>query len=100
MFLASLTYVKPAAELEKHLEAHFAFLEHYYNVGKFICSGMKQDRTGGVILFNADNEAEMRQIIEEDPFYLHDIADYTIISFRPTRCAPAFECFLEQMGRS
>lgn len=53
MFIVSLTYVKPLAKVEKHLNDHIAYLEKYYKTGKFICSGRKNPRTGGIILFNA-----------------------------------------------
>ncbi len=49
MFIANLTYIKPLSEVEKYLEEHIAFLDKYYASGKFICSGRKNPRTGGVI---------------------------------------------------
>lgn len=88
MFIANLTYIKPLTDVEKHLEDHKLFLNKYYKSGKFICSGRKNPRTGGIILFNAKDENEMKQIISEDPFNVNRIANYEIIEFFPTRCAP------------
>lgn len=90
MFIANLTYIKPLAEVEKYLEAHIAFLDKYYETGSFICSGRKNPRTGGVILFNAKDEGEMKEIISEDPFYINEIANYEIIEFYPTKYATGF----------
>ncbi|WP_283607498.1 YciI family protein [Faecalispora anaeroviscerum] len=96
MFIANLTYLKPLSEVEKYLEAHIAYLDRYYHAGKFICSGRKNPRVGGVILFNAKDEAEMKEIISEDPFHVNAIASYEIIEFYPTKYAPDFQCFADQ----
>lgn len=95
MFIASLTYVKPLSEVERFLEEHIAFLERYYVAGKFICSGRKNPRTGGVILFNAKDETEMKQIISQDPFNINGIADYEIIEFYPTKFSSDFKKFVD-----
>lgn len=95
MFIANLTYIKPLTEVEKYLEEHVAFLEKYYELGKFITSGRKHPRTGGIILFNAKDEMEMKRIISEDPFHINQIASYEIIEFTPTKYASGFEGFVE-----
>jgi uncharacterized protein YciI len=95
MFIANLTYVKPLTEVEKYLEEHIAFLNKHYEAGKFICSGRKNPRTGGVIIFNAKDETEMKEIISEDPFNINGIADYEIIEFYPTKYDVAFKRFTE-----
>lgn len=96
MFIASLTYVKPLEEVEAHLAAHVAFLERYYQAGKFICSGRKNPRTGGIILMRAKDKEEVEQIIAEDPFRRNHIADYEIIEFFPTKYAPDFQGFASE----
>ncbi|EHJ52330.1 YciI family protein [Streptococcus macacae] len=95
MFIINLTYVKPLAEVEKHLEAHIVFLNKYYQSGKFICSGRKHPRTGGIILLKAENKEDVRQIVAEDPFYQNKIAEYEIIEFSPTKYADGFEQILK-----
>ena len=55
MYIVNLNYIKEVSEVEKHLEEHIKFLEKYYEMGKFICSGRKNPRTGGVILLNAES---------------------------------------------
>ena len=93
VYIADLNYVKPLAEVERYLPEHRAFFEKYYRAGKFICSGRKNPRTGGIILFNAIDEKEMKAIILEDPFHVHGIAAYTVTEFYPTNCAKDFERF-------
>lgn len=96
MFLANLTYIKPMEEVESHLEEHIAFLDKYYRAGNFICSGRKNPRTGGIILMNAKNIDEVKEIISEDPFHINKLADYEIIEFYPAKYAPDFKYFADQ----
>ena len=79
------------SEVDKYIEAHVTFLEKYYAAGKFIASGRKVPRTGGVILINATNKAEVDSIIKEDPFYIANLADYQITEFIPTMAAKEFD---------
>jgi len=85
MFILNLTYTKPNTEVEKFLPKHIAFLEKYYATEKFICSGRKNPRTGGIILCNVQNIDEVNAIVKEDPFYKGKIASYEIIEFLPTK---------------
>lgn len=91
MFIASLTYIQPLATIEEYLEAHRQFLDKFYQKGLFVMSGRKEPRTGGIILINADNLEEVKQIIAEDPFHQHHIADYQIIEFYPSKVADGLE---------
>jgi uncharacterized protein YciI len=94
MFVLVLKYVKSLDEVEKELEAHITYLEKYYNLGKFICSGRRNPRIGGVILCNVVDKQEIDVIIEEDPFYRNNIAEYEVIEFSPTKYAEGFEKFV------
>ena len=85
MYIVNLNYIKEVSEVEKYLEEHIKFLEKYYEMGKFICSGRKNPRTGGVILLNAESLSEVEKIILEDPFNINEIAEYEITEFFPTK---------------
>lgn len=80
--------------VEENLEAHRAYLDKYYALGKFVCSGRRNPRTGGIIMCKADGKTEVENIIKEDPFHFKGIADYEIIDFTPTKYAPGFEKFI------
>ena len=90
MYIIILTYQKDLSEVEKHLEAHRAYLDKHYASGHFIASGAQVPRTGGVILSKASNRGAVEAIITQDPFYEHRIAAYQIIEFTPTKYAEAF----------
>lgn len=96
MFIISLTYKKPIEEVEKHIQEHIVFLEKYYNQNKFVFSGRKNPRTGGIILANNVSEMEINEIIKEDPFQKNEIADYEIIEFIPTKYDKRFEIFVNE----
>lgn len=85
MFIINLTYQKNLDEVEHHLPEHIAFLDTYYATGHFICSGRKNPRTGGVILAHNTDWDGIHAIIQEDPFYRHNIAEYEIIEMIPTK---------------
>lgn len=84
MLVVELTYKKSLEEVNKLLEEHRSFLDKYYSEGLFIASGPKNPRDGGVILTLSD-KATITKIIQEDPFYQHNIADYEFIEFEPTK---------------
>ncbi|MDT8716855.1 GTP cyclohydrolase [Clostridium sp. 19966] len=95
MFIIILKYKKALKEVEKHLEAHVKFLDKYYALNKFICSGRQQPRVGGVVICNAKDKEEAKLIMQEDPFYKNDVAEYEVIEFVPTKYKEGFEKFIE-----
>jgi uncharacterized protein YciI len=88
MFLILLNYVKPLAEVDRFVVAHREFLERNYAAGRFVISGRKEPRTGGVILANLASRAEAERVIEEDPFKREGVAEYDIILFVASMAAP------------
>jgi uncharacterized protein YciI len=84
MFVISLNYVKPLAEIEEFLHAHREFLERYYASGNFLLSGRIEPRTGGIILAIAKTKEEIESIILQDPFKREQVAEYEIVEFLPS----------------
>lgn len=95
MVVLLLKYIKPAEDVERLLPAHREFLDRYYRSGKFIVSGPREPRTGGVIVANVANEVEAMKIVVEDPFFTEKIAEYEVIRFTPTRNDPRFAAFVD-----
>lgn len=94
MFILLLKYIKTVEEVDKALQDHIKFLDKYYESGKFICSGRRNPRIGGVILCKAKDIDEVKTIIKEDPFHSREIAEYEIVEFLPTKYAEGFEKFI------
>lgn len=96
MFIIELTYKQSLDEVNKHLEAHRAFLDTYYKQNVFIASGRKNPRDGGVILAVGDKE-KLHRIIKDDPFFKHDMANYRMIEFEPNKYDKHFEKLAQQI---
>lgn len=94
MFIFSITYLKPISEVEKYLPQHIDYLERHYQSRHFIASGRKVPRIGGVILCRAENKEQALTIMQKDPFYIYQIAQYELIEFIPTKFAKEFEVFI------
>lgn len=95
MFIVSLNYIKPLSEIEAHLPAHIEYLERHYAEGRFLLSGRKEPRTGGIILMRADSRAQVEAVVAEDPFYRARVAEYEITQFFPTKTAADLAAYRE-----
>ncbi|BFO64521.1 YciI family protein [Chryseobacterium sp. S0630] len=95
MFIISLTYKSSIESIEKLIPRHNIFLNKHYDSGHFIASGRKEPRTGGIIIAKAASKKELEQIITEDPFYIHEVADYAITEFIPSKYNENFKIFIE-----
>lgn len=85
MYIISLTYKVPIETVDKHLDAHIQYLNTQYELGNFHASGRKVPRTGGVILSKMTDKLKLATILEQDPFKIHDLADYEITEFIPSK---------------
>ncbi|EDP96444.1 YciI family protein [Kordia algicida OT-1] len=85
MYIISLTYKVPLETIDQHLDAHIQYLNTQYELGNFHASGRKVPRTGGVILSKMTDKLKLATILEQDPFKIHDLADYEITEFVPSK---------------
>lgn len=69
MFIIELIYKVPLNQIDEYMESHVQFLNAHYSSGKFIASGRKVPRDGGVILATVNDRKEVEAIIKQDPFY-------------------------------
>ncbi|ASU33345.1 YciI family protein [Mucilaginibacter xinganensis] len=88
MFIINLTYIVPLEELDQHMAEHVSYLDKYYEEGIFVASGRKVPRNGGIILALADSKDTIEQIIKEDPFYIHELAEFDITEFLTSKYHP------------
>ncbi|MCA0399079.1 MAG: YciI family protein [Bacteroidetes bacterium] len=96
MFIITVTYARPLAEIDQHMSGHIAFLDKYYKAGKIIFSGKQQPRTGGVILAHQTTETEINQMLAEDPFQQLSLATYSVMEVVPTKWDKRFDHFIER----
>lgn len=76
------------------IPAHIDYLDRYYQLDKFVLSGRKSPRTGGVILCQASDKDEIWSIIAEDPFFTEKVAEYDVLEFLPTKAAAGLTRYL------
>jgi uncharacterized protein YciI len=94
MFLITITYKQPLDVVDQYLQEHRAFLEEGYKQDYFIVSGPKNPRVGGVILSQLKDYDQLMTIIKQDPFYLHQVAEYEVVEFTPVKYHRHFEPFI------
>lgn len=95
MYIISLTYKVPLEKVEQHLKAHIEYLNKQYDLGHFQASGRKVPRTGGIILSKVTDKNKLLEILEEDPFKKHDLANYELTEFVPSKTCKELE-FLKE----
>jgi uncharacterized protein YciI len=87
MFVIELTYKAELSEIDAQMRPHMAFLNKYYDAGKFLISGRKIPRDGGIILALGESRDEIEAIMREDPFHRHGLVDFRVIEFRASQSA-------------
>jgi uncharacterized protein YciI len=87
MFVLLLTYVRPVEEVDALMRDHMAWLDEHYATGRFVVSGRRIPRTGGVILANGDDREEIERIAAADPFVSGGVATCEVIQFRASQRA-------------
>lgn len=95
MFVIALQYKKPLTIVEQYLNEHKQFLDEGYKRNYFIVSGPKNPREGGVIISHIKNRSQLEEVLKQDPFYIHEVAEYQITEFIPTKYHTNFSHFIE-----
>ena len=96
MFVIELSYKVDLADIDAHMRAHVMFLKKYYAAGNFLISGRKIPRDGGIILAVGKSRSQIEAIVEEDPFFIHRLADFRIIEFRASQRADDIQKRIEK----
>lgn len=94
MFIIDLKYIVPLEQLDLHMADHVAFLRKYYKQNLFVASGRKVPRTGGIILAMGPSKEHIEGVIQEDPFYIHKLAEFTVTEFLTSQYHPDLKKFL------
>ena len=87
MFIIELTYTASLAAIDAHMAAHMKFLKKHYAAGRFLISGRKIPRDGGIIVAIGESRDEIEAIAREDPFCAKGLAEFRIVQFRASQSA-------------
>jgi len=88
MYVISLHYTAPLAQIDALQDGHVAWLQAAYADGLLLASGRKVPRSGGVILARDMPEDVLRTRLAQDPFWQHGVARYDITRFQPGMTSP------------
>lgn len=89
MYIVDLHYVQPLAAVDALLSAHVEWLQQNFAAGHFVSAGVKQPRTGGMILVKDMPEHQLQEILQQDPF--QQVAEYRINQVQFSITAAGFE---------
>ena len=95
MFIINLHYIVPLEQLDSHMTEHVKYLHKYYKQNVFVASGRKVPRTGGIILALAKSREAVDAIIQEDPFYIHKLAEFSVTEFLTSQSHPDLKKLLK-----
>jgi uncharacterized protein YciI len=95
MYIIDLNYIVPLDKLDAHMTEHVKYLRKYYQQNVFVASGRKVPRTGGIILALAKSKEEVQAIIEEDPFYILKLAEFSVTEFLTSQSHPDLKKLLK-----
>ena len=91
MFVLLLSYIRPLEDVDGLMREHVAWLNEHYDAGRFVVSGRRIPRTGGVIVARGDDRDEIERIAASDPLVSGGVATCEVIQFRASQTADGFD---------
>lgn len=95
MYIVSLSYKVSNEIIDQHLQEHVEFLNRQYEQGNFIASGRKVPRTGGIIIAKMESKELLMDVLRQDPFHKHELANYEVTEFIPSKVAAGLESLMD-----
>lgn len=90
LYLVTLTYVRPLAEVQAHLDTHRDWLVTYTRGGQILVAGPLEDRTGGFVLARSNSRDELDRMLALDSFAVHSLVEHQVRGFDAAMRAEAF----------
>lgn len=69
IYAATIDYGPDIAKIEEFRPSHREYLRGLIRENKLVISGPFVDDSGGLLVYSAENEADVEAIIKADPFY-------------------------------
>jgi uncharacterized protein YciI len=91
MFILSLAYTADLDAVDAVRDEHMVWVREQFAAGRFVASGPKVPRTGGVILARGLTREEVDAVVATDPFVVADVCAYDIVEFAVTTVADGHE---------
>lgn len=84
MYVMISRYLVPLDEVDKARDEHLAFLDGLVKQGKLVIAGRQDPPVGGLVMIEAETEAEARELMAADPYVVRGLAEYAATGFRPS----------------
>ncbi len=94
MFIVIITFTKPLEIVDQYVQQHRNYLDECYAKNYLVVSGPQNPRTGGILISALSDRKIIDQIIAEDPYFIHKIAEYQVIEFNPVKYHSNFKQFI------
>lgn len=94
MFVIELIYKAELSEIDAAMRAHMAYLKKEYAAGRFLMSGRKVPRTGGIILALGESREQVETLVKQDPFVARGLADFRVTEFNLSQRAESIDALL------
>jgi len=78
-----LTYLYDLERIGQTVDRHRAYLRQLLAQKKLVASGPLEPRTGGALLLRARDQAELQQLLADDPFAREKLVSHTIYNWAP-----------------
>jgi uncharacterized protein YciI len=89
VFVSVLTYHREIDREGPLFLSHKAFVQEHIAASRLLCSGPRTGAPGGVIVAYGDDEAQVRELLEQDPFVIDGVATYELVGFKVGLADPA-----------
>jgi len=74
-FVAEIRYTAEPDVVAASRAEHREYLQGLHAAGRLVLSGPWADRSGACLVYRAEDEAEVRTMLEEDPFRSDDVVE-------------------------
>lgn len=91
LYAAVLRFTQTKDKIAGQQDAHNSWLRAQMASGHLLLAGPQLSRRGGIMLIQAEDEADAAAILCTDPFQTHDLAEVEILPFEAALCAPELE---------
>ena len=96
MFVIELIYKAELPQIDANMRAHMAYLKEQYAAGRFLLSGRKVPRTGGIIIALGESREQVEALVRQDPFVSRGLAEFRVIEFNVSQRAASIDELLTQ----
>ena len=83
LFIVTLTYRRPADEINAQLDAHRGWLVANTRAGRIAVAGPLEPPTGGLIVAHCTDRAELDHMMADDAFVIHGLVDVHVLCVSP-----------------